>query len=104
MVIREVYRINIDPPFDSFKERLDGYLGRPPNKYSPPFDSFKGEPDGYPGSLPNKYKCRGQDPSSQRMPARRKSTLNTNVYLIGQTYIPLFLHPYKSLHPSRANA
>ena len=82
MVIREVYRTNIAPPFDSSKGRLDGY----------------------PGSLPNEYKYRGQALSSQRMPARRKSALNTNVHLIGQTYIPLFLHTYKSLHPSRANA
>ena len=82
MVIREGYRTNIGYPFDSFKGRLDGY----------------------PGRLPNKYKYRGQALSSQRVPARRKSALNTNVYLIGQTYILLFLHTYKSLHPSRANA
>ncbi len=82
MVIREGYRTSIDHPFDSLKGRLDGH----------------------PGSLPNKYKYRGQASSSQRMPARRKSALNTNVYLIGQTYILLFLHTYKSLHPSKANA
>ena len=43
MVIREVYRTSIDHPFDSFKERLDGYLGSLPNKYSHSFDSSKGE-------------------------------------------------------------
>ena len=104
MAMREVYRTSIDHPFDSSKGRLDGHPGRLPNKYSPPLDSSKGRLDGYPGRLPNEYKYRGQALSSQRMPARRKSALNTNVHLIGQTYIPLFLHTYKSLHPSRANA
>ena len=53
MAIREVYRTSIDLPFDSSKERLDGYPGSLPNEYSSPFDSSKGRLDGYPGSLPN---------------------------------------------------
>ena len=57
MVIREGYRTSIDLPFDSFKERLDGYPGSLPNKYSPPFDSLKGRLDGHPGRLPNKYRA-----------------------------------------------